>query len=487
MAKQILTGQISPGKSSNSAVKSVNGQVGDVVLTNEDLGAQAKLTAGENISISEDNIISAIDTTYDIATTDKSGLLSASDKSKLNGIEDGAQANVQPDWLVDSDISDDYIKNKPTKLSDFENDKGYIVEETDPTVPEWAKAENKPEYNYSEITNAPNKLSDFTNDSGFITEEVDPTVPEWAKAESKPSYSYSEISDVPTKLSDFNNDTGFITEETDPTVPEWAKAETKPSYDYSEIENTPGVATQETAGLMSAEDKIKLDNSSGGGAQSDWNETDDTKESYIKNKPTIPTTLTELKGTLPLANGGTGGTTLSEGLAGLHRYYSLQQLNISKTPTTTYNVVNKLPPYSTFSFYCNTNYVSDAPCSGTGHFLIFKSGNEASRLVLYAASNTSGTIGNNFYIADASSSSTVWHKIYTSHPSNIIPIANGGTGKSTAEESLAALGGAKSSDLGDVSTLTTESKTAVGAINELNTAIGDIETALTAIIREVTE
>lgn len=444
MAKQILTGQISPGKSSNSAVKSVNGQVGDVVLTNEDLGAQAKLTAGENISISEDNIISAIDTTYDIATTDKSGLLSASDKSKLNGIEDGAQANVQSDWLVDSDISDDYIKNKPTKLSDFENDKGYIVEETDPTVPEWAKAENKPEYNYSEITNAPNKLSDFTNDSGFITEE------------------------------------------TDPTVPEWAKAETKPSYDYSEILNTPGVATQETAGLMSAEDKIKLDNSSGGGAQSDWNETDDTKESYIKNKPTIPTKLTELKGTLPLANGGTGGTTLSAGLAGLHRYYSLNQFCTRSTPVTTYNAINDLPPYSTFSFYCTTNYVSDAPCSGVGHFLAFKSGNENSKLVLYAASSTSGNNGNNFYIADVSSSSTVWHKIYTSHPSNIIPIANGGTGKSTAEESLAALGGAKSSDLGDVSTLTTESKTAVGAINELNTAIGDIETALTAIIGEVT-
>lgn len=401
MAKQILTGQISPGKSSNSAVKSVNGQVGDVVLTNEDLGAQAKLTAGENISISEDNIINATDTTYDIATTDKSGLLSASDKSKLNGIEDGAQANVQSDWLVDSDISDDYIKNKPTKLSDFENDKGYIVEETDPTVPEWAKAE------------------------------------------------------------------------------------TKPSYDYSEIENTPGVATQEAAGLMSAEDKIKLDNSSGGGAQSDWNETDATKESYIKNKPTIPTKVTDLTGTLPIKNGGTGGTTVTEALAGLRRFYSYSQININ-TPAKSYNIIDKLPTSSIFSAYCTTNYASDAPCSGVGHFLVFRSGNENSKLVLYAASNTSGTNGNNFYIADASSSSTVWHKIYTSHPSNIIPIANGGTGKSTAEESLAALGGAKSSDLGDVSTLTTESKTAVGAINELNTAIGDIETALTAIIGEVT-
>lgn len=45
-------------------------------------------------------------------------------KSKLDGIESGAEVNVQSDWSQTDDTEDDYIKNKPTKLSDFTNDLG---------------------------------------------------------------------------------------------------------------------------------------------------------------------------------------------------------------------------------------------------------------------------------------------------------------------------------------------------------------------------
>ena len=44
------------------------------------------------------------------------------EKNKLGGIEAGAQVNVQPDWDQDDDSEDDYIKNKPTNLSEFIND-----------------------------------------------------------------------------------------------------------------------------------------------------------------------------------------------------------------------------------------------------------------------------------------------------------------------------------------------------------------------------
>ena len=83
--------------------------------------------------------------------------------------------------------------------------------ETDPTVPNWAKAANKPSYNFSEIGSTPTTLSgygitDAKIQSGTITlgsntitpltsfTETDPTVPSWAKASSKPSYSLTEIS-----------------------------------------------------------------------------------------------------------------------------------------------------------------------------------------------------------------------------------------------------------------------------------------------------
>lgn len=45
-------------------------------------------------------------------------------KNKLNAIEAGAEVNVQSDWNQSDNTKDDFIKNKPTKLSDFTNDLG---------------------------------------------------------------------------------------------------------------------------------------------------------------------------------------------------------------------------------------------------------------------------------------------------------------------------------------------------------------------------
>lgn len=46
-------------------------------------------------------------------------------KNKLDGIAAGAEANVQSDWAQSTTTADDYIKNKPTKVSDFTNDSGF--------------------------------------------------------------------------------------------------------------------------------------------------------------------------------------------------------------------------------------------------------------------------------------------------------------------------------------------------------------------------
>lgn len=59
----------------------------------------------------------------------------------------------------------------------------------------------------------PTKVSDLQNDSGFITgyTETDPTVPSWAKASTKPTYDYSEITNTPT-LPTVNDSTIIITQ-----------------------------------------------------------------------------------------------------------------------------------------------------------------------------------------------------------------------------------------------------------------------------------
>lgn len=118
-----------------------------------------------------DNIV--IDANYN--HTDNN--YTTTEKNKLAGIASGAEANVQSDWNVTDTSSDAYIKNKPTNVSTFTNDVGYLTSytETDPTVPSWAKQRTKPTYTASEVgalsssTVIPSKTSDLTNDSGFVT------------------------------------------------------------------------------------------------------------------------------------------------------------------------------------------------------------------------------------------------------------------------------------------------------------------------------
>lgn len=75
------------------------------------------------------------------------------------------------------------IEDIPTKVSELNNDKGFITDytENDPTVPDWAKQTQKPNYTYSEIKETPTKISHFLNDSGFVTNAVNNLVNYYTK------------------------------------------------------------------------------------------------------------------------------------------------------------------------------------------------------------------------------------------------------------------------------------------------------------------
>ena len=62
-------------------------------------------------------------------------------KSKLDHIENGAEVNVQSDFGQTNSSADDFIKNKPTKLSDFDNDEGFIDNTVNNLVNYYKKAE----------------------------------------------------------------------------------------------------------------------------------------------------------------------------------------------------------------------------------------------------------------------------------------------------------------------------------------------------------
>ncbi|MEY8357086.1 hypothetical protein AALB39_27595 [Lachnospiraceae bacterium 54-53] len=97
------------------------------------------------------------------------------EKNKLAGIAAGAEANMQVDWDETDTASDAYINNKPTSLPASD-------------VAAWAKAASKPGYSWSEISgkptsftpaahthtksqisDMPTKVSEFENDAGYIT------------------------------------------------------------------------------------------------------------------------------------------------------------------------------------------------------------------------------------------------------------------------------------------------------------------------------
>ena len=121
-----------------------------------------------------------------------------------------------------------------------------VQEESDPTVPSWAKQPSKPSYSYSEINGKPN-LSAVATSGSYNDLTNKPNIPT-----------------VPTNVSAFTNDAGYLTEHQDisgkansedlatvafsgdyedlentptiPDVPEWAMSSTKPSYTVSEID-----------------------------------------------------------------------------------------------------------------------------------------------------------------------------------------------------------------------------------------------------------
>lgn len=86
-----------------------------IYLSNEDyetLVSTGTVTIdGETLTYDENNVYVTPDK---LASSTEDGLMSATDKSKLDNIESGAEVNVQADWNQTNTSADDYIKNKPT-------------------------------------------------------------------------------------------------------------------------------------------------------------------------------------------------------------------------------------------------------------------------------------------------------------------------------------------------------------------------------------
>lgn len=99
--KATLNGLVSTGGEANQNAFSyvtVNNATSSTIIESSTTKDTLTITQGSNITITPDATnkgftIAATNTTYSAATTSKAGLMSAADKTKLNGIETGAQVN----------------------------------------------------------------------------------------------------------------------------------------------------------------------------------------------------------------------------------------------------------------------------------------------------------------------------------------------------------------------------------------------------------
>lgn len=150
------------------------------ILLNDlvDLSASNISYNNSNSGLDSTNVNNAIDELSSKKVDKEIGkVLSSNDyttfeKNKLNEIEIGAEVNVQSDWTQTDSSSDDFIKNKPTNLSQFTNDYEFITNDTSSLTNYYKKSDTLStveingilEDKVDKITGKRLSTNDFTNE-----------------------------------------------------------------------------------------------------------------------------------------------------------------------------------------------------------------------------------------------------------------------------------------------------------------------------------
>ena len=146
---------------------------------------------GDNISVTADGTISV----------DLSGYLKADEISEwakaenkpaytaseigLGNVDNTADADKPISTATQTALDGKADTGHTHTVSDITDMPAYLTQETDPTVPAWAKAKNKPTYTADEVGAA---KKNHTHNMSDITD-----MPEWTKTENKPVYTASEV------------------------------------------------------------------------------------------------------------------------------------------------------------------------------------------------------------------------------------------------------------------------------------------------------
>ena len=146
---------------------------------------------GDNISVTADGVISVNLSAY-LKNTDIADWAKLSEKPTytaneigLGNVDNTADADKPISTATQAALDGKSDTGHTHTVSDITDMPAYLTQETDPTVPAWAKSKNKPTYTAEEVGAAE---KDHTHNMSDITD-----MPEWTKTENKPAYTASEV------------------------------------------------------------------------------------------------------------------------------------------------------------------------------------------------------------------------------------------------------------------------------------------------------
>ena len=259
------------------------------------------------------------------------------EKDKLAGIAAGAEVNVQSDWNQTNSSADDFIKNKPSipvKVSDLTNDSGFVTNAVNDLTNYYTKTDT---YTKTEVNSLIASIPDWTV---VVVEALPATgeartiylVPSAAADDNYDEYIWIEaindwdkIGDTKIDLTDYytktevdtlladkqdtltqgtgisiSNNTISVNTNTIATkssVDTLAGRVTSAEGDIDTLES--GLSTAQSnigqlqTDLGAAEGKLAtIENGAEVNVQSDWNQSSNSADDYIKNKPTAVSAFT---------------------------------------------------------------------------------------------------------------------------------------------------------------------------------------------------
>lgn len=138
-----------------------------------------------------------------------------------------------------------------------------------------------------QITYTGEEVQELLDKAGTAVQtETDPTVPSWAKAEEKPTYTATEVGALPDDTELFSGSYNDLTDK--PTIPDSLSDLSDDSTHrlVTDAEKTAWNGKSDFSGSYNdLTDKPTIPDAQ---IQSDWNQSNTSAKDYIKNKPTIP-------------------------------------------------------------------------------------------------------------------------------------------------------------------------------------------------------